>query len=668
MPSNQIRLPQFLKSVDALTEKLTKEELEAAVREIARILPESQRGVFEAKLKAAQNRPEESNAGNDGFGNRKFGNNAGNGAFGNKIFENEKSGKTESGNTIKNEEEIQMVQKIQTILAKLAKIQVGEDCLDSEYNEAWDDWYSRSDEEFCFSDPNHILEGVRQAIQMVHTCIDHEFMDSSVMELIEQLSLLEISVTGDYQDCDGSPLSLQDLYLYDLLKGDYDELIRECLYLNYIGSKPEERAERLYDMIETMDGNENIQIESLMQMGSTELPGFDDFLKSWISLLGSQTDERASRLLNEAQQLLCDDTAMLENARRYAKDHPSLFLQYLELEEERRNTGITAKEGEADREQPQGEAGHQLRRSEAGHQLPQSEAGQKQAETLLAIGREALKQIPADYKIRSLIALRTASYANRLRDVQTAEQCWLEAFLSDPSVVNYMRLRLETRNWKQYQDVVWTIIEAEFEKSKQKKDRFVTGECQRNELSRYDYCNLLFFEQDFELMRKTGMSTGAALGWSATFMKQGIALMLLLLYQGDTLLPKGLQEMQNDVILNCKFMAEKYTQGLEMTEGNDSQLFSMLFAEWKEQVILTEADQKQWLKRIDAWLLKRVEGIMQENRRNYYGECAAFLAALCEVMQSRGEPGAKEAYYERYRKLYPRRRAFLEAMRSYGMK
>lgn len=600
MSDNQIRLPQFLKSVDALIKTMTKEELEAFVHEMARILPESQRSMFEVKLKETQN--------------------------------------AVSGGNTANEKEI-LNREIQDIMKKLTKIQNGEDRIESEYNEEWDDWYNSLDEEFVFSDPDQILEGVRQAIQMVRTCIDREFMDLEVMELIKQLSLLDVFVAGDYLDCDGSPLALQDLYLYDLLKGDYNRLVRECLYLNYMGSRPTDRAKQLYDMIENMEGGEPVRIESLMQMGTGELPGFDGFLKNWISFLGKRTGGRVERLLNEAQSLLSDDTAMLENARKYAKKHPSLFLQYLESGENHRNAG---KSGKADKN------------------------GQEQAKTMLTICREALKQIPTDYKIRGRIALRAADYANRLQDMEAAEQYWLETFRSDSSIVNYMRLRFEVWDWKRYQNEVRTIIEEQFQKSKEKRTEFAAGECQCNELSWYNYCILMFFEQDFEQMRKIGMTTSAALGWSATFMKQGIALMLLLLCR-ENAFSVGLQEMQDRVIANCQFRAEEYARGLEMTEGDNQQLFFLLFTDWKAQVILTEAEQKQWLEQIDIWLAKRVEGIMQANRRNYYGECAAFLSALCEVLQSRGERGVKEKYYERYRKLYPRRRSFLEAMRRYGM-
>ena len=59
---------------------------------------------------------------------------------------------------------------------------------------------------------------------------------------------------------------------------------------------------------------------------------------------------------------------------------------------------------------------------------------------------------------------------------------------------------------------------------------------------------------------------------------------------------------------------------------------------------------------------------MENNRRNYYGECAGFIAALGEVMESNGEEGAKNRLLEQYRYKYSRRRAFHEELRRYGMK
>ncbi len=72
------------------------------------------------------------------------------------------------------------------------------------------------------------------------------------------------------------------------------------------------------------------------------------------------------------------------------------------------------------------------------------------------------------------------------------------------------------------------------------------------------------------------------------------------------------------------------------------------------------------LKRIEGLIEKRTEGIMNANRRNYYGECAAFIAALGEVQESLGESGAKQRLMTSYKDKYPRRNAFRAEMRDYG--
>lgn len=72
------------------------------------------------------------------------------------------------------------------------------------------------------------------------------------------------------------------------------------------------------------------------------------------------------------------------------------------------------------------------------------------------------------------------------------------------------------------------------------------------------------------------------------------------------------------------------------------------------------------VKRITALLEKRTAGIMDANRRNYYGECAAYIAALGEVRESMGEINAKQRFMTSYKDKYSRRSAFREEMRNYG--
>lgn len=66
-------------------------------------------------------------------------------------------------------------------------------------------------------------------------------------------------------------------------------------------------------------------------------------------------------------------------------------------------------------------------------------------------------------------------------------------------------------------------------------------------------------------------------------------------------------------------------------------------------------------------VLRRVNGIMDGNYRKYYGECAAYIAALGEVKESRGEIGGRQKVMAEYKALYSRRSAFHKELRAFGM-
>jgi hypothetical protein len=101
---------------------------------------------------------------------------------------------------------------------------------------------------------------------------------------------------------------------------------------------------------------------------------------------------------------------------------------------------------------------------------------------------------------------------------------------------------------------------------------------------------------------------------------------------------------------------------------DEKTVFSDLLKTWKKEVHLSGNDSALWMERIDHWIEWRVEGIMNANKRNYYGECASFIAAFGEVQESRGVPKAKALIMERYRAAYSRRRAFRDELCLYGMK
>lgn len=593
MEKIRMNLPQFLKRVDAGVSDMTREQLESYIHELARILPENRRDDF---LQTMQSVKEETD------------------------FASKASDKEEYSG---------LYSEIEKTMEILEKINAGDRCLDSEYNEEWDDWYNSDKDEILFSDPERLLPDVEDSLALIHKCTDMEAYKEGC-ELAELLSALEVFATGDYNDYDGSPLGIKKLYEHRLIHGPYEELVREALFLAYMGNELSYRAEELYCMMINFQYF-NVKLEDIMKIGSHDLPEFKEFLPLWIDYLGNQTGRGVKKLLQEAQAMIEDENQLLNMARKFVDKHPELYRQILQKGLEREENG-----------------------------------------EMFRIGMEALEKLPVSYIIRSEIALLTAEYACKMNESTASEFCWLEAFRSDTSVVNYLRIRLLSRDWKQYEKQVKQIYNEAYERTKKRSNAnpaYYDGNAQReNTLYRDAYCAILFFEGDFECVLKEGMSEKKALGWSSTFMKEGLAMFLLLLSEGETL-PSGLNAMLARAISGCGFRSGEFLNGTCLNEGtSDRELFWNLFCKWKAGVNVSEEDDAKWMKKMEQLISMRTAGIMEENRRNYYGECAAFIAAYGEVLESRGEKNAKAHIMENYKGEYFRRRAFHQELRAFGMK
>lgn len=586
-----MNLPMFLKKVDALTSKLSHEKLEGFIHETARTLSEERRDHFLDTLENFSGEVSRKNTKNNGYDD--------------------------------------LLADIEEVKKKLLEINEGERCLDSEYNEEWDDWYNSDVDEVLFMDPEGVLDDINEAIGLIHRCVDMEAYKEGY-ELAEILSVLEVTADGDYSDFDGGPLYIYDLAEYRLLSYEFKKLVKECLYLTYMGNVLMDRPDEIFCIMGNFQCYD-ISLENILQSGNDELPQFDEFLAQWIIYLGEQKSRYAGKLLREAQAMLKDEDVQIENARKYAANHPSLYQQFLDMK---------------------------------------LDSGKN--EKMLSIGMEALDKISCRYVVRSEIALLTAEYACRLQNKEATETCWIEAFRSHSTVVNYLRVRLQTENWTKYKDAVKAIYEQTYketeEKSKHENNRYDLEQHEENSLYKNEYCLILFLEEQFDRVFQIGMNEKDALGWSSTFMKQGLALFLLLFYEGEDL-TAGLRSMLNRVSTACRFDANEYFKGTEVhgqADGND--VFWKLFCLWKNNVHVSENQREKWLDKIDKWIELRVAGIMNANRRNYYGECASYIAAFGEVQESLGNLSAKSYIMEKYKNEYSRRRAFHQELRNFGMK
>lgn len=529
-------------------------------------------------------------------------------------------------------------QKRSFLRTRLERMESGELCLEGSLNPEYDDWYSSAEEEFLYSDPEGVLDIIEEACRFVHQCVDCEEYQAAC-ELTGILIGLDIMVGGEYQEYTDEPININDLKSYHLGNVDYRTLVIDAARAAYCASALSERADELYITLMN-SGRRDITLEMILQ-GGRELPDIDAFLPLWIEHLGRMTGSSAGKLLQEALELADDGEQLLANARKYCGEHPELYEQYL-----------TAGQGKTD------------------------------AESLLAVGTEALEAIEKKYLVRSRVALLTSRTALEQDRPELAETCWLEAFRSDTRVVNYLRLLMECRDFSNVREAAAQIYRETC--SQLRKDSYflpTAGGGRENQVNPTQAYLLAFLGGEFDYVRERAMNATNSLGWSASFMKCGLAAFLLLLTEDGSLpqdaprqggelktMKPGAREMLRRIVAAAGFDKSEYEKGtLRLIEESNEGWFLTCWNRWKRTVPLSREQREALLGWAEGLVTKRVQGIMEGNHRNYYGECAAYIAALGEAREAGGEPNGKQATMAKYMEAYNRRSAFRQEMRGYGM-
>ena len=124
-----------------------------------------------------------------------------------------------------------------------------------------------------------------------------------------------------------------------------------------------------------------------------------------------------------------------------------------------------------------------------------------------------------------------------------------------------------------------------------------------------------FFDGEFAEAIDRGMNVTEALGWSCTFMKTGLRLFLLALYQGDTL-SAGIQVMNTLACRDLSFSCAEYGKGLDTEySGKSEELFWECVGRWKKSVVISANMQETLLRKTENWISLRTEGILRGGKR-----------------------------------------------------
>lgn len=488
--------------------------------------------------------------------------------------------------------------EIDEILERLEQIQNEERVVKCSYNEEWDDWYDEFDDEYCFSDPYDVVEDISDAVSLLHESIDkEEYMKGSALAL--KLSELSIKVTGDYNE---PYMSVIDLISHDLLTTDKYTLLSEAICVTYRACIDENPAEAIMNVMDSF--GDYLPLEDILKESEVEID-LPSFLPLWIEAIASrETSYGKDELLLEAISMLDDGEYAISIASRYALSHPIIYLAIMS---------------------------HGLMN------VPDSK--------MLEVGLKGLSEVPRDFRERAELALLTAGYAVATNDRSTAEKCWFEAFKAYPSVVNYLRLRLLSNDWKKYSAKMKTIYTAYYSpKSDWEKDSLYV---------------MRFFDGQFEATLDFFVA-------EESYRSNGISFFLLLL--SDNLEGFGMNSMIRQCTSIAAFNAERYFMGTGMSDKeSDAKCFEKCFESWKADITINPDTRSKWISTIDKWIRSYVSRIVGNTERSSYSACAAYIAAFGEMLESLGNYGAKQTLLQEYKLQYPRHRAFISELVQYGL-
>lgn len=536
--------------------------------------------------------------------------------------DNSRSKSKEAGSANSSPEDL-----IEDVYRDLERIRNSDVCFTEEYaegyNENYNSWYYDEDEPMTYYDPEHIADMVSRACSLVYSLIDSE-MYQDAMQLSEELLTLKIQVESEYND---EPFTVSDLYENEMISGSYEKLIYDMLYAAYLGSTLQARPEAIYHiMLEAQ--LDDISVDKMIRYSQNELPQMREFLSLWIPFLGQQSESMTESLLREATRMEIDENELIEAAKTCGQRHPCLYEELL-----------------------------------SGEKI--SDEQRK-----MEIGLYALRDIPVEYTIRSDIALIVAEIAANRNDPETQDRCFAEAFRSAPDVTNFLRLALESSDYSRFQLEAQGIIHSYDPKNCGFEVAFSSfrGELTKLHCGMMDYYGLSFLSGEYLRVYQETMFPEQGIGWSSTFVKCGMALFLLLLFEGQQL-PPACERMSTHAAGYLSFDASDYCKGTgrKNTKSNEN-LFWEKFRQITNPEKLTPEQQENIIIHLLVLLDLRVMAIVSQQKRNYYGECAEMIAAIGEVMESRGQEGRKQQLLLEYKCRFPRHVAFIRELKSFGLK
>ena len=603
-----MNLTEFLNQVNQRTQTMGQKQLSASILDIARTYPELRRIEFL------------------------------------KLLETSTQDRNQESASLNQEQVEALAKQYKKLKVAIKKIDSGESTVDGDLNNFYDEWGNDDEEEFIFQDPMGIGAILDEAGDFIHKCVDVGWIAEGY-ELVKKMVRLEIVIEGEYREYSYDEecyLCMSDMVEMGLTQVNYRKMVIEGMYLAYRANQLEKRSEALYRLANESKVDE-LCIEEVMQAGE-ELQDINEFLPRWADYLCSLKEKLAWELLVEVIGLMDDSAQALEFTRKNYDQHPGLYEAYLK-----------------------------------------NYINHMSQEDIDLIADEALDRLPIAYLTRGrlanfLLSIESKREMNREQELERQEHLnryRIEAFRSDTCLSNYLNILTTCQEYAQHrkelQNINHTTFKLQNDPSKANEQySHLSYDLQLNEVMPNHHYMIALLEGEYDYVKNHAMKAQGGLGWSGSFMKVGLAAYLLLLNASDTLGDGGKAMVKKVMDLlagsNNHIYDSSGNKILYIINSIDTELLWDCFQISRLNNVAASKDQEMTISWVEALISTRVAAIMEGNHRRFYDECAAYIAALGEVLEAGGADNAKELIMQNYRSKYSKRSAFHTELRAYGMK
>ncbi len=511
--------------------------------------------------------------------------------------------------------------KMQQINEWMEKIENGELCLEADgYEDYSDGYWGVENWVWEYYDKDDIAGKILIALEFATDCIC-DFRYEEALTIYDLILDMEVEVENEWENFQ---MSLEEMVKEELLHVDLKQIAIMTLYADYQVREKEERAEDMYAYFAYPIFKE-IHIEDIFRVGRQELTETDDFWQDWIALLKKKSGKVETRLLREAILYYNGTDGLAQIAEENSKLHPSLSLTVLEEYEKY-------------------------------HKYEEMEK----------FGNRALKNISSDLLIREKIALKTAFASDCLGNMENIRKCCYEAFYSNSNVKNYLRLFGEDEMANIYRKKGKAVLKF------WRKMDFIrqenNTELQQNAIDNFTYYELCFYFGDFETVKEQCKNPKGSLGWSGEFIRTGIKLFLVYLYNAKKT-SKAIEVLANDISfgeVKDKNNLLSFEKAMEAKCRQEKvSVFWNYFQNWKKYYPMEKEKQEEYIAWIENIAFNRANAIVSGQFRNHYREVAILLAAVGDVKVKMGDTAAKGRIRMLYKDKFPRHSSFQREMKEF---